>query len=238
MDHNLHHKISTYHQNSNIRCTIEGNTIVDHSDAINSSSLSVICAQEPSTLLICVSFAHILCTNGNHDFVSLHIPTSLKLKGPRYQSLWVLHGAHLGLLAPDGPHVGPMNLAIRGVPGFNLSICPSLHMGVELFPLCFFHNTSQISFVFTHLMNQLQKVICKKFHNLNFWQIYWIFLILTLSCVVHVMWMLNFFHDQKFYCSHCEFSMMIPLDRSLWHKSWVWPNLSIYGIFFHLCLFT
>ena len=27
---------------------------------------------------------------------------------------WGKHGAHLVLSAPDGPHVGPMNLAIRG----------------------------------------------------------------------------------------------------------------------------
>ena len=31
-----------------------------------------------------------------------------------WQSSWGLPGAHLGPVGPDGPHVGPMNLAIGG----------------------------------------------------------------------------------------------------------------------------
>ena len=42
------------------------------------------------------------------------------IPSPRSQSSWDQHGAHLGPEGPDGPHVGPMNLATRGI---NLVVC-------------------------------------------------------------------------------------------------------------------
>ena len=39
--------------------------------------------------------------------------TTLHASHPREQGSWGQHGAHLGPVRPDGPHVGPMNLAIR-----------------------------------------------------------------------------------------------------------------------------
>ena len=61
--------------------------------------------------------------------------------------------------------------------GYTLTVCPfvcqyvhpSVRLWTESCPLCIFHNTSQIHFIFTHLINQLQKlcrmlIYIKKFH--------------------------------------------------------------------------
>ena len=63
-----------------------------------------------------------------------------------------------------------------GYTGFT-SIRLSVRLWTESCPLCNFHNISQIHFIFTHLIKQLQKVcqvlfIFAKFQNLSFWQIF------------------------------------------------------------------
>ena len=49
--------------------------------------------------------------------IRIHV---INIYDPRYQDLWGQHGANMGptwvLSAPDGPHVGPMNFAIRDGP--------------------------------------------------------------------------------------------------------------------------
>ena len=48
----------------------------------------------------------------------------LALTGELYVQDSKVHGAHLGPAGPDGPHVGPMNLAIRVV-----GYCMMYYMG-------------------------------------------------------------------------------------------------------------
>ena len=43
-------------------------------------------------------------------------------------------------------------------PSVRLSVRPSVRLWTESCPLCIFHNTCRIHFIFTHLINQLQKV--------------------------------------------------------------------------------
>ena len=43
-------------------------------------------------------------------------------------------------------------------PSIHPSVCLSICLGMELCSLCIFHNTCQIHFIFTHLINQLEKV--------------------------------------------------------------------------------
>ena len=45
-----------------------------------------------------------------------------------------------------------------GYTGFTLSICPSVPLWTESYPLCIFNNTHRIHFIFAHLIKQLQKV--------------------------------------------------------------------------------
>ena len=45
-----------------------------------------------------------------------------------------------------------------GYTGITLSVCPSVRLWTESFPLCIFNNTHGIHFIFAHLIKQLQKV--------------------------------------------------------------------------------
>ena len=131
----------------------------------------------------------------------------------------------------------------------SLSVCLSIHPSVDrIVSTLYLHNTGQIYFISTHLINQLKKVclMVSLFIYLFFYSKIWTFgnsfkfVTLTLSCV-HVMWMWKLIPYLEF--------LLQPLwifhdDTSRWltkHKVLVWLKLlfSIFGLFiFHLCLFT
>ena len=73
-------------------------------------------------------------------------------------------------------------------------------------PLCIFHNTSRIHFIFAHLIKQLQKVCCVKgivkFQNLKFWQIFGI----------------------------CNFDFVL-LWHGIWYESIIWVIMGQQGVF-------
>ena len=56
----------------------------------------------------------------------------------------------------------PFNEVERGYNGFTSSVCLSVRLSVRLWtkscPLCIFHSTSRIHFIFAYLIKQLQKV--------------------------------------------------------------------------------
>ena len=86
--------------------------------------------------------------------------------------------------------------------GILVSACPSVRPWTESYPLCIFHNTSQIHLIFTDLNNQLQKLcyMLKLSENFNFLAIFYnLFKLapLTLSCV-HVIWMLKVDSSSEF----------------------------------------
>ena len=87
---------------------------------------------------------------------------------------------------------------------------PLLQWRTESCPLCIFHNTRCIHFIFTHLINQLQKV-CHFFSYLIFFQ----FQNLNFCC-----WFFFFF-----YCwSFCP-TDTIHGDLDQWSHSWPWPGI-------------
>ena len=92
-------------------------------------------------------------------------------------------------------------------------------------PLCIIHNTCRIHFIFTDLINQLQKVCPVLSFVTNskilFFGNFFKFSPFTLSCV-HVMWM-SIPHP-GFYCSNFKFSMMRPLGYLLNIYSGFGPN--------------
>ena len=93
--------------------------------------------------------------------------------------------------------------------GILVSPCPSVHLWTESCPLCIFHNTSRIHFIFAHLIDQLHEVcrvlrFLKKIQNLNFWQFFQNcnFDLVFCPCNMNVQvdsWPIP---DQRFYCSH------------------------------------
>ena len=55
--------------------------------------------------------------------------------------------------------IPPASMKLKeGYIGFASSVHLSICLWTELCPLCNFHNTSQIHFIFTHLIKQLQKM--------------------------------------------------------------------------------
>ena len=78
----------------------------------------------------------------------------------------------------------PASMKLKGgYTGFTLSVCLSIHPSVrpsvslwtESCPLCIFHDTSRFHFIFTHLINQLQKLcsMLRFLKSLKFWQFIW-----------------------------------------------------------------
>ena len=81
----------------------------------------------------------------------------------------------------------------KGYTGFTLPVCPSVRLWAESCPQCIIQNTNCIHFIFTDLINQLQKVcrVLSFVTNSKIWNFGNFFKIspFTLSCV-HVMRML------------------------------------------------
>ena len=129
------------------------------------------------------------------------------------------------------------------VSGFTLPVGPFVRLWTESCPLCIIHNISRIHFIFTDVINQLQKV-CRALSfvtnsNLLIFGNFFKFSPLTLS-YVHVMWML--IPHPSFYCSNLKFPMMRPLDDLLNIYSGFDPNcnfvfLAFFFFFFCNCTF-
>ena len=61
------------------------------------------------------------------------------------------------IIPPPPPHPIP-NEVEGGFTGFTLPVCPSVRLWAESCPQCIIQNTNCIHFIFTDLINQLQKV--------------------------------------------------------------------------------
>ena len=68
----------------------------------------------------------------------------------RWNMIYIIH-AYLFIVLPATPK------KLNGIYWFHL-VCPSLRMWTETSARSIFHNTSWIDFIFTHLINPLQKV--------------------------------------------------------------------------------
>ena len=64
--------------------------------------------------------------------------------------------------------------------GFKLFVCPSVRLWTESCPLCIFHSTNRTHFIFTHLINKLQKV-CRALSFVKNSKI----LAISLNCTFH-----------------------------------------------------
>ena len=63
------------------------------------------------------------------------------------------------IIPPPPPPPPPFNKVERGVYWFHV-IRPSVRLWTKSCPLCIFHNTCRIHFIFAHLIEQLQKLCC------------------------------------------------------------------------------
>ena len=54
--------------------------------------------------------------------------------------------------------IPPLNEVEWVYTGFNLLVSPSVRLWTESCPFCIFHSTNRTHFIFTHLINKLQKV--------------------------------------------------------------------------------
>ena len=87
--------------------------------------------------------------------------------------------------------IPPLNEVEGGYTGFTLSAFPSVCLFIRLWteccPLCIFHNTIRVHFIFRHLINQLQKVchLLSFVKNSKIWifRNFFKFAPLTLPCV-------------------------------------------------------
>ena len=114
------------------------------------------------------------------------------------------------------------------------SVCPSIRPSVSLWtescPLCIFHDTSRFHFIFTHLINQLQK-LCRMLRflkSLKFWQFIWNCNFDFVLCLCNI----NVDSWPKFLLQP-QFSMMIPLDGLLNISSGLGQNCKF--LFFTIC---
>ena len=93
----------------------------------------------------------------------------------------------------------PASTKLKG--GILVSPCLSVPLWTESCPLCIFHNTSQIHFIFAHLINQLHEVcrVLRFLKNFEIWIFGFFFKIVTLPLPsVHVIWMLKLIPDLSF----------------------------------------
>ena len=118
------------------------------------------------------------------------------------------------------------------------SVCLSVCLWTEWCPLCIFHNTSWIHFIFTHLINQVCRVLrFLKNSKIRIFGNFFNIFTLTLSCV-HVIWMLKLIPELSFCISDFWFSMMIPLDGLLdIITSWFGQNCKFLFFTFFYCAF-
>ena len=119
--------------------------------------------------------------------------------------------------------IPPLNEVEDGYTGFTLSVFPSVCLFIRLWteccPLCIFHNTIRIHFIFRHLINQLQRVchLLSFVKNSKIWifRNFFKFAPLTLPCVYPIS-MLRVDSSTYFYCCNfSKFSKIISLDSLL-----------------------
>ena len=96
--------------------------------------------------------------------------------------------------------------------GTLVSLCPSVRLWTESCPLCIVHNTSGIHFIFTHLIDQLQKG-CRMLSFVKIW-IFGNFLKFAHFTLpyVHTIWMLKVDSASELLLQQLFIIMMIPLD--------------------------
>ena len=125
----------------------------------------------------------------------------------------------------------PAQRSSRGYTGLTMPVCPSVDR---------IYNSSRIHFIFTHLIDQLQKG-CRMLSfvkNLNFWQ-FIKFAPFTLPCV-HIMWMSKSWFRIRVVIA-ATFYFYDETCRYFTKQTFlVWPKLQfcIFGKCFQLCIFT
>ena len=117
-----------------------------------------------------------------------------------------------------------------GYTGFTLPVCP----------LCIVHNTSRIHFIFTHLIDQLQKgcLMLSFVKNLNFWQFFKICTFHFALCPYNVN-VKSWFRIRVLIAA--TFYYYDDTSRYFTKQTFrVWPILQfcIFGKCFQLCIFT
>ena len=119
--HHVYHDTIVDLHNNNI---IALNNVFVWVEAINEKNSNIIAAEQQL-----FDFDDYGC-NRHNKYIRIH-QVSFATSQPHVHPDNKVHGANMGpnwvLSAPGGPHVGPMNLAIRVAR--NTFLCPGLHMG-------------------------------------------------------------------------------------------------------------